>query len=105
MVTDDAAKCFGELGHVHRLEAYRLLVKAAPDGLTVGEIQEHLGVPKSTFSHHLDRLAQAGLITQHREGRSIRCVADTARMDALLGYITNECCTGVTVSREAVLLG
>ncbi len=100
MVTDDAAKCFGELGHLNRLEAYRLLVKAGPGGLTVGEIQQHLGVPKSTFSHHLDRLAQVGLITQQREGRSIRCFADCDLMSELVSYLADECCTGVTVAAE-----
>ena len=100
MKTDDVARCFSELGHVHRLEAYRLLVKASPDGLTVGEIQQHLGLPKSTFSHHLERLAHVGLITQQREGRSIRCFADCDRMAALVGFLADECCTGVTVSSE-----
>ena len=101
MNTEDAAKCFGELGHIHRLDAYRLLVKASPDGLTVGEIQQHLGLPKSTFSHHLDRLAQVGLITQQREGRSIRCFADCNRMADLVSYLADECCAGVTVTNEA----
>jgi DNA-binding transcriptional ArsR family regulator len=105
MITDDAAKCFGELGHIHRLEAYRLLVKAGPDGLTVGEIQQHLGVPKSTFSHHLDRLAQVGLITQQREGRSIRCFADCDLMGDLVGYLADECCAGVTVTTQLEHVG
>lgn len=105
MVTDDAARCFGELGHIHRLEAYRLLVKASPDGLTVGEIQQHLGLPKSTFSHHLERLAHVGLISQQREGRSIRCFADCARMDDLVRYLADECCTGVTVARQVETAG
>jgi DNA-binding transcriptional ArsR family regulator len=100
MQIEDAAKCFGELGHVHRLEAYRLLVKASPGGLTVGEIQAHLGLPKSTFSHHLDRLAQANLITQQREGRTIRCFADCDRMAILVSFLADECCAGVTVSRS-----
>ena len=100
MITADAAKCFGELGHIHRLEAYRLLVKAGLDGLTVGEIQQHLGVPKSTFSHHLDRLAQVGLITQQREGRAIRCFADCDLMGDLVGFLADECCAGVTVTTE-----
>ena len=100
MVTDHAARCFGELGHIHRLDAYRLLVKAGREGLTVGEIQKHLGVPKSTFSHHLDRLAQVGLITQQREGRSIRCFADCDLMGDLVGYLADECCAGVTVTTE-----
>lgn len=100
MQTERAARCFGELGHVSRLEAYRLLVKAGPDGLTVGEIQQHLGVPKSTFSHHLDRLAQEGLISQRREGRSIRCFADCNLMADLVAYLADECCTGVKVAAE-----
>ena len=103
MNTDDAAKCFAELGHVHRLEAYRLLVKAGPVGLTVGEIQEHLGLPKSTFSHHLEKLAQAGLITQRREGRTIRCFADCVRMERLTGFLADECCTGVTLERTEAI--
>lgn len=101
MVTEDAAKCFGELGHINRLQTYRLLVQAGPEGLTVGEIQQHLGVPKSTFSHHLDRLAQVGLISQQREGRSIRCFADCDLMSELVSYLADECCTGVTVAAQS----
>ena len=100
MKPEEVAKCFAELGHVHRLEAYQLLVKASPDGLSVGEIQAHLGLPKSTFSHHLDKLAQAGLITQQREGRTIRCFADCARMERLVGFLADECCTGVSLTRD-----
>ncbi len=94
MKLDQIAKCLAELGHEKRLETYRLLVRAGKDGLTVGEIQRHLGMPKSTFSHHLDRLNRVNLITLEREGRLIHCRANFSKMDTILDFLTEECCMG-----------
>lgn len=95
MDLDTAARCLAELGNPTRLAAYRLLVKAGPQGLTVGEIQNHLQIPKSTLSHHIAHLVWAGLITQARESRAQRCVAVYKTMDALMAFLAQECCTGV----------
>jgi len=94
MLTDEnAVKRLSELGHGTRLSIFRLLVKAKPSGLTVGEIQAHLEVPGSTLSHHIGRLISAGLIRQHREGRILRCFAELQSLDELMAYLTAECCT------------
>ena len=94
MLTDEkAVKRLSELGHGTRLSIFRLLVKANPTGLTVGEIQEHLDIPGSTLSHHISRLISAGLICQLREGRILRCFAKLDSLDELMAYLTAECCT------------
>jgi ArsR family transcriptional regulator, arsenate/arsenite/antimonite-responsive transcriptional repressor len=92
-----AALCLAELGNPARLEAYRALVTAGPGGLAVGEIRDKLGIPDSTLTHHLTHLRHAGLITQEREGRVLRCRADFARMDALMRFMVSECCRGVAL--------
>lgn len=102
MDLDTAAKCLAELGNPTRLAAYRLLVRAGGEGLTVGEIQDHLQIPKSTLSHHVAHLIWAGLIRQTREGRTQRCVASYETMDALMTFLAKECCLGVPrTSRKA----
>ncbi|MGH8118478.1 MAG: ArsR/SmtB family transcription factor [Rhodanobacteraceae bacterium] len=80
------------LAHDTRLAAYRLLVKAGPDGLAVGEISDRLKLPAPTLTSHLNVLRHAGLVRDVREGRSIRCRADYARMNALLAFLTENCC-------------
>lgn len=84
------------LAHDHRLAAYRALVQAGPDGLAVGELREHLGLAPATLSAHLNVLRAAALVADEREGRVIRVRADYARMDALLGYLTENCCGGAS---------
>ncbi|MBL6598652.1 MAG: helix-turn-helix transcriptional regulator [Alphaproteobacteria bacterium] len=95
MNVDNASKCFAELGNPHRLEAFRLLVRAGPDGLTVGEIQQHLGIPKSTLSHHCLHLISVGLVEQRREGRTIRCFANCGLTQELAEFLIEQCCMGV----------
>ena len=100
MDTEQAATQLAELGNAHRLEAYRLLVKAGENGLSVGEIQALLDIPGSTLSHHISRLVWAGLVEQSREGRSLRCRANFAAMHGLIGFLADECCSGVTTTCE-----
>ena len=95
MDLNHAARCLEKLGNPTRLEAYRLLVKAGPEGLAVGEIQDHLGVPASTLSHHLSHLVNAGLVEQTREGRVLRCRPNYRQMERLLAFLGEECCQGV----------
>lgn len=87
-----AALMLAALGNENRLRIYRLLVRAGRDGLNVGDVQERLGIPASTLSHHIAALRQADLVAQHREGRAIINSANYQRMDSLIGYLTEECC-------------
>jgi ArsR family transcriptional regulator len=82
------------LGHESRLAAFRALVEAGPDGLPVGTLRDRLGLPPATLSAHLNVLRAAGLANDTREGRVIRVRADYARMNALLAFLTENCCQG-----------
>jgi len=90
-----AANALSALGHEVRLHIFRLLVRAGDEGLSVGDIGVHLGVPASTLAHHLSALVQAELVVQERQGRLIFNRADFDKMDALVGFLSEECCTGV----------
>jgi len=94
MDTATALAALGALSHESRLAAYRRLVQAGRDGLSVGELREGLGLPPATLSAHLNVLRAAGLVADEREGRVIRVRADYARMNALLAYLTENCCAG-----------
>ena len=89
-----AARCLAELGHPHRLLAFQLLVKAGERGLSVGEIEREIRIPRSTLAHHLAQLVGAGLVTQIREGRVQRCRIDPERTKAFLKVLGN-CCEGL----------
>ncbi len=95
MTPQQAARCLEKLGNPTRLEVFRLLVRAGAGGLPVGDIQDHLGIPASTLSHHLSHLVNAGLVHQAREGRVLRCRPDFDLMDRVVGFLTEECCTGL----------
>ncbi len=82
------------LGHESRLRAFRRLVGAGPAGMPVGELREALALPAATLSAHLNVLRSAGLVTDQREGRVIRVRASFDRMNALLAYLTENCCAG-----------
>ena len=86
--------CLAALGHESRLRAFRRLVEAGPDGLPVGELREHLDLPPATLTAHLNVLRSAGLVTDQREGRVIRVRAHFEQMNALLAYLTENCCAG-----------
>ncbi|BBM01159.1 helix-turn-helix transcriptional regulator [Microbulbifer sp. GL-2] len=92
MQTEIAAKCFAELGHLTRLEIFRLLVRGGPEGMPVGEIQAALDVPGSTLSHHITRLVSVGLVVQRREGRTLYCVPQYEELFRLVEFLQEECC-------------
>lgn len=94
MKTTDAVDSLRALAHQHRLSAYRALVEAGPQGMPVGELREKLTLPAATLTAHLNQLRAAGLVTDEREGRIIRIRADFIRMNALLGFLTENCCGG-----------
>ena len=89
---EEAAQGFAAVGSEPRLEVLMALVRAGPDGLNVGEIQERVGVPASTLAHHLRFLSAAGLIEQRRAGRTVINLADFERIQLLAEFLLNECC-------------
>lgn len=88
----DAAQGFAAVGSEPRLEVLIALVRAGPGGLSVGEIQKRLNVPSSTLTHHLKFLVGAGLVDQHKQGRTIRNFANFERIESLAGFLLKECC-------------
>lgn len=90
-----AAKVFAELGNETRLAILRLLIKAGGEGLSIAEVQAHLGVPLSTLSFHILALAGADLIARERRGRMVLCRPNFAALNEAVAYLVRECCTGV----------
>lgn len=95
MNNDLAADRLSALGNPTRLSIFRLLVRAGNDGITIGDIQNRLKVPASTLAHHLQALEQAGLVSQERRGRTVINTANFGTMNALIAYLSDECCAGV----------
>jgi len=95
-----AARELGALGSPTRLRVFKLLVKAGPDGLNVGDLQRVTGVPASTLAHHLSTLASASLVQQQRRGREVISTANFPAMHALVAYLTDQCCEGVRLESE-----
>ena len=94
MKSSDAVSALGALAQEHRLSLFRLLVQAGGDGLPAGKIAIRVGVPNSSLSFHLAHLTRAGLILQRREGRSLIYTADYPAMNALVGFLMQNCCAG-----------
>lgn len=92
MQLEFVAKALKELGHTTRLSIYKTVVKAGYQGIAVGGLQETLGIPGSTLSHHISSLASAGLISQRREGRTLYCVAEYQCLEGVIGFLQDECC-------------
>ena len=90
-----AAQAFAAIGSEPRLAVLLALVRAGPDGLTVGDIQARLEMPASTLAHHLKLLVAAGLVDQTRRGRSIVNHASFDRIRSLAGYLLEECCAEI----------
>lgn len=82
------------LAHETRLDIFRLLVAAGPDGLPVGRIGAELGLAPATLSFHLNPLRQAGLVACRRVGRSLIHTVDFDAMNGLIGYLSENCCAG-----------
>ena len=85
------ASRFAALSHEVRLQILRRLRKAHPDGMVVGEIQQAIGVPASTLSHHLEVLFQEGLVRQRREGRFLRYTTDEQGLEEVIHFLKAEC--------------
>ncbi|MDZ5698994.1 metalloregulator ArsR/SmtB family transcription factor [Chelativorans sp. M5D2P16] len=100
---EQAAAQLEALGNPTRLKIYRILVRAGAEGISVGRVQEKLGIPASTLSHHCKRLCDTGLVTQERQATTLICRASYPSMQALIGYLADECCLDGTcppVARE-----
>ena len=97
METADAVGALGALAQESRLKVFRLLVQAGRDGMAAGDIAERLGIASPTLSFHLAHLRQAGLLTMRREGRSLIYSADYDGMNALMAFLTENCCGGAEV--------
>ncbi len=95
-----AASGLAALGNETRLQLFRLLVKAGRDGLTIGQIQDHLGVPASTLAHHVARLVRAGLLIQEKRGREVICTAGYRQVASLIDFVMRECCEGIPIDTE-----
>jgi ArsR family transcriptional regulator, arsenate/arsenite/antimonite-responsive transcriptional repressor len=95
--TGEIIAALGALAHEHRLAVYRMLVEAGPAGMSAGIIAERLGVPPSSLTFHTQALVRAGLATQRRLSRQLIYAADFAAMNALVSYLTENCCGGAAV--------
>jgi len=97
----NAIAALSALSQEHRLAIFRLLVQAGKDGMPAGAIAEALGVPNSSLSFHLAHLHRAGLVSQERQSRSLIYAADYAAMNALVGYLMENCCAGASCAPDA----
>ncbi len=93
MKTNEALEALGALAQDSRLALFRMLVKRGPEGFAAGELAERLAVPGPTLSFHLKTLVQAGLVVARRDGRFLYYAANFPRMTALVGYLTENCCS------------
>jgi len=96
-----ASRALAALGHETRLAIFRLLVQAGPQGVNAGLICETLELAPATLSFHLAHLSRVGLIRGRQEGRFIFYVADYMVMDALLAFLTDNCCQGAQCAPAA----
>nr|WP_294501115.1 metalloregulator ArsR/SmtB family transcription factor [uncultured Rhodopila sp.] len=94
MEKKDAIAALAALAQETRLDIFRLLVQAGPEGLAAGHIGERLNLASATLSFHLNQLRHAGLAGFRREGRSLIYAAEYAAMNTLLAYLTENCCQG-----------
>jgi DNA-binding transcriptional ArsR family regulator len=92
MDLDALARRLDALGNPTRLAAFRLLVRAGPDGLPTGALAGRLGLPASTLTHHLAHLLKVGLVSQARRGTTLLCRADFDGIDAVVDALRAECC-------------
>ncbi|MGA7326318.1 MAG: helix-turn-helix domain-containing protein [Rhodomicrobium sp.] len=101
MEKENVIAALAALAQESRLDAFRLLVQAGPDGMAAGEVAAALDVPANTLSFHFDRLRNAGLIKVQRKSRSLIYSAKYETMNGLLGYLTANCCGGKPAGRIA----
>src|SRR5579872_7184067 len=101
METSDAVTALAALAQDNRLEIYRLLVQAGPDGMAAGQVAERLALAPNTLTFHFDRLRVAGLVTVRRDGRSMIYAAKYEAMNGLIAFLTENCCRGAPCTPAA----
>ena len=94
MDLETTSKRLAELGNPTRLSIFRYLVKTGPEGIPVGQIQNEIGIPGSTLSHHISRLVSVGLIRQIRDSRILYCVPQYEVLEEVIKFLLSECCAG-----------
>jgi ArsR family transcriptional regulator, arsenate/arsenite/antimonite-responsive transcriptional repressor len=94
MEKTDAVAALAALAQDNRLDVFRLLVQAGPDGMPAGGVAAALGLAPNTLTFHFDRLRQAGLVTVRRDGRSMIYAAQYETMNTLIAFLTENCCGG-----------
>jgi DNA-binding transcriptional ArsR family regulator len=97
MESSTAVAALSALAQENRLEAFRLLVQAGPQGIAAGEVSERLGIAPATLSFHLAQLRHAGLAKVRRQGRSLIYSADYEGMNQLVAFLMENCCAGAAV--------
>jgi DNA-binding transcriptional ArsR family regulator len=94
MKKSHALAALAALAQENRLDVFRLLVETGPDGMSAGAVADALNLAPNTLTFHFDRLREAGLVTVKRNGRSMIYAARYDTMNALLAYLTENCCQG-----------
>jgi ArsR family transcriptional regulator, arsenate/arsenite/antimonite-responsive transcriptional repressor len=97
----DAVTALAALAQDNRLDVFRLLVQAGPAGMSAGAVANALDLPPNTLTFHFDRLRMAGLVTVRREGRSMIYAAQFDKMNALVNFLTENCCGGAPCTPAA----
>ncbi|GAB1261841.1 ArsR/SmtB family transcription factor [Aurantivibrio plasticivorans] len=92
MDIQEALIVFDALSQETRLSAFRMLVKAGPEGLPAGELSKALGTPHNTMSFHLGHLSNAGIVHSKKEGRSVIYSANFKAMQGLINFLVKDCC-------------
>jgi ArsR family transcriptional regulator len=98
--TDEVVQVLSALAQATRLDAYRALVRAGPQGVAAGEIARQLDIPPPTLSFHLKAMLHAGLVRSRRTGRSLLYSANFEVLNRVLGYLTENCCEGSACGSE-----
>src|ERR1700738_4956640 len=101
MENKDAVTALAALAQDNRLDVFRKLVQAGREGMPAVQVAEELDLAPNTLTFHFDRLRHAGLVSVRREGRSMIYAARFATMNALIGFLTENCCRGVPAEGAA----
>ncbi len=97
----DVLAALAALAQENRLDVFRLLVQAGPEGMSAGAVSTALDLAPNTLTFHFDRLRAAGLVNVRRDGRSMIYAAQFETMNALLGFLTENCCGGAPCAPAA----
>jgi len=103
METSEAVTALAALAQDNRLDIFRLLVQAGPDGMAAGQVAERLGLAPNTLTFHFDRLRIAGLVSVRRDGRSMIYAARFETMNGLVSFLTENCCQGASTCAPVAL--